>query len=163
MCVHSVLVHTFKLIASPLSPTMVHQNCLSSQAYCSTAIIAPIVVLCINLLYCTRVYTSNLVLLQFALLHIEYKKEPSTGTAADPSAQLMAYHYCLVNRLAPRSRLAGSPCFGIVIIGCMLWWASSLPLGLTLYAAAHCIAMVVLTMGFAQLMLSLLEQSSRYT
>ncbi|KAL0049923.1 hypothetical protein WJX82_000834 [Trebouxia sp. C0006] len=58
---------------------------------------------------------------EFAVLHIEYKKDLSTGTAADPSAELMAYHYCLVNRLMPQSRLAASPCFGIVIIGCMLW------------------------------------------
>ena len=121
MCVHSVIVHVFKLIASPLSPTVVHQNCLSSQAHCSKAVIAPTVVLCINFFYCTRVHANNLILLQFALLHNEYKKDLSTGTVADPSAGLMAYHYCLVNRLAPRSRLAGSPCFGIVIIGCMLW------------------------------------------
>ena len=58
--------------------------------------------------------------MQFALLHIEYKKDLSTGTDADPSAELMSYHYCLMNRLAPQSRLAGSSCFGMVIIGCML-------------------------------------------
>lgn len=59
--------------------------------------------------------------MQFACLHVEYKKDLSTGTAADPSAQLMAYHYCLLNRMAPNSRLASSPCFGVVVIGCMLW------------------------------------------
>ena len=100
---------------------MVHQSYLSSQAHASKAVIAPTVVLCTNLHYCSQVYANNPILLQFALLHIEYKEDLSTGTAADPSAELMAYHYCLVNRLAPRSRLAGSPCFGLVIIGCMLW------------------------------------------
>ncbi len=77
--------------------------------------------LCCSLLCGTLVYARRSTLLQFAVLHVEYKKDLSTGTAADPSAELMAYHYCLVNRLMPQSRLAGSPCFGIVIIGCMLW------------------------------------------
>ncbi|KAK9919159.1 hypothetical protein WJX75_009796 [Coccomyxa subellipsoidea] len=59
--------------------------------------------------------------LEFACLHVEYNKDSSTGTASVPSAKIMAYHYCLLNRMAPESRLASSPCFRVVNIGSMLW------------------------------------------
>ena len=70
--------------------------------------------------YCAQ-HGTNHVLLQFALLHIEYKQDLAVGDAGDPTAILMANHSNLVNQWAPLSRLAGSPCFGIVNIGCMLW------------------------------------------
>ena len=59
--------------------------------------------------------------MQFACLHVQNEGAFSTETAADPSAKIMAYHYCLLNRMAPNSRLASSPCFGVVVMGCMLW------------------------------------------
>lgn len=97
------LLHVFELIASPLAALLHNIHSVSS-------------------LFWHLCYTVNKrFVLQFALLHIEYRKDLSTGAAADPSAELMSYQYCLVNRLAPQSRLAGSPCFGMVIIGCMLW------------------------------------------
>ena len=73
--------------------------------------------------FCARRCTlmCGLVGMQFACLHVEYKKDLSAGTAADPSAEIMAYHYCLLNRMAPESRLASSPCFGVVVIGCLIW------------------------------------------
>ena len=80
MCIHNTLVHMFKLTASLLLSTMLHRSCSSSQVMAPTTVFYP------TLHYCTRVFANNPILLQFALLHIEYKKDLSTGTAADPSA-----------------------------------------------------------------------------
>ena len=72
---------------------------------------------------CKALHTNTwLSKMQFAILHVKHKMELSTGPAPDPSAEIMAHHYCLLNRMAPQSRLASSPCFGVVVTGCMIWW-----------------------------------------
>ena len=58
--------------------------------------------------------------MQCSVLQCEYKKELG-GTAADPTAEVLAYYYNLLNGLHPESQLASSPCFGLVIMGPMLW------------------------------------------